>query len=284
MNQPQSSLKVGITGLGLIGGSLYKNLVANGFQNIVAHTSNPKTQVSVENDGNIASDSIEVLSDCDLIFVCSPISKTLNMVKKAFEINRKAIIVDVASLKADILCEVEKIENCKFIGSHPMAGTENTGFNSSFKELFKDAVWVLTPAKYVSEEDVKLLEDIISLIGAKPIKMEPLKHDMTVALISHMPMLLSQALTDAVIEDDSAKLLAASGFRDMTRLAMSGKVMAKDMLNLNKNNIKSALNLIIENANKLLDDDYFEQNIDKIIETRRNLYNKDGKNAFRNNG
>ena len=96
-----------------------------------------------------ASDDISVLNECEVIFVCSPISKTVEKIKKVFDINKTALFVDVASLKSDIINEIEKIENCKFIGSHPMAGTENSGFSASFAELFQGAKWLPLKTKWL---------------------------------------------------------------------------------------------------------------------------------------
>ncbi len=280
MQQLQNSFKIGITGMGLIGGSIYKCLVKNGFKNIFAHTSNDETLAQINCDGFIADRNIEVLKDCDLVFVCSPISETFHVIKKVFEINKNAIIVDVASLKAEILEKANELVGCKFIGSHPMAGTEHAGFKNAFAELFEGAKWVLTPSNAASAEDIELLKKLIVLIGATPIEMEPKSHDETVAMISHAPMLIAQALMGAATNEDFELKLAASGFRDMTRLAVSNKIMAKDMLSLNKQNIKNSLEKMIAEANKLLQTDYFEANIDKIIETRRNLYNEEGKNVL----
>ena len=173
-------------------------------------------------------------------------------------------------------------DGCKFIGSHPMAGTENSGFDSSFAELFTGAKWVITPSKNVSDSEVNMLQEFIVSCRAIPIVMEAKLHDEVVAMISHTPMLLAQALMHSV-QDDNAKLLAASGFRDMTRLAMSNKLMATDMLQMNNKNIQKSLQLIIDNAQRLLDAGYFSQNIDTIIADRQTLYDESGKNIFRNN-
>jgi len=280
MQKLQNNLKIGISALGLIGGSLFKSLKNNGFKNIYTYTQNDKTISSVIAEGFYADKNIEILKDCDLIFVCNPISVTAQIVKNIWAINPNAIIADVASLKADILAEIENTTTCKFIGSHPMAGTENSGFEASFDSLFNGAKWVLTPSKHVTEEEVNLLKLIIKTTGAIPLIMDAKEHDKAVALISHTPMLLAQALMNSAMENNSALKLASSGFRDMTRLALSNKVMANDMLNLNKENIQKTLQLIIQNANKLLAQDYFAENIDKIIESRKNLYNAEGKNIY----
>ncbi|MCQ2957725.1 MAG: prephenate dehydrogenase/arogenate dehydrogenase family protein [Candidatus Gastranaerophilales bacterium] len=278
-----NNLKIGIAGLGLIGGSIYKTLYAHGFKNLYCLTSNENTLKDIVSDGFHASDKTDVLIDCDLIFICSPISQTVNMIKKCFEINKDAIYVDVASLKKNILSEIENgMPDCKFIGSHPMAGTENSGFDASFAGLFEDATWVITPSRNVENEDIIFLIDIISNLGANVVELNADEHDKAVALISHTPMLLSQALMSSALDNDVALSLALCGFRDMTRLSMSNKIMAKDMLNLNRDNIKESLQLIIDRAQKLLNSDYFDENIDKIIETRKNLYTELGKNNYNN--
>lgn len=281
--QTVNNLKIGLVGLGLIGGSLYKNLVKNSFANLYIYTQNHQTLSSILADGHKASDDISVLNECEVIFVCSPISKTVEMIKKVFDINKTALFVDVASLKSDIINEIEKIENCKFIGSHPMAGTENSGFSASFAELFQGAKWVITPTQNALKDDIDILKNIINTTGATVVEMDAKEHDKAVALISHTPMLLAQGLMLSAIDNNSAKLLASSGFRDMTRLSMSNKTMAEDMLTLNKENIKTALQNIVDNANKLLETDFFKDNIESIIAERKSLYNDAGKNIFRNN-
>jgi len=276
-------LKIGVTGLGLIGGSIYKNLHKNHFVNIYAHTHNEDTKNKIINDGHVASDDIYILKECDVIFVCVPIYKTVDAIKDFFAINKTAVYVDVASLKENILAEIDKLDGCKFIGSHPMAGTENSGFDAAFSELFEAAKWVITPSNQANKSDIDMIKSIINETKAMVVEMDAKEHDYAVALISHAPMLISQCMMNSVINENFAKLLASSGFRDMTRLAMSNKIMAKDMLKFNENNIKLALESFVENANKLLDEPYFDSNIDKIIESRKNLYDSNGKNIFKSN-
>ena len=284
MQEFHNRLKIGIYSLGLIGGSLYKGLAKFGGANLLLCTRNKETVASLSKTGENISDTPDVLSDAQIIFVCSPIFKIVDVIRKLYELNPNAIFVDVASLKYDILAQIEQIEGCKFIGSHPMAGTENSGFKASFPELFEGAKWVVTPSKYINNDDVNLLCTIIELLGASPILMDAREHDKAVAAISHLPMLLSQSMVFNIKNDKNALLLAASGFRDTTRLAVSNKIMAKDMLQFNKKNIKSALEDVVKYANELLLSEFFDENIETIIKTRKNLYNASGKNSFRNNG
>ena len=281
--QMQNNFKIGIYSLGLIGGSIYKSLQKAGGAELFLCTRNQETVNLLKRQGAKISDTPEILSDCDIIFVCSPISETINSIKKIFSINQQSLYVDVASLKADIVQKTSEIPDCRFLGSHPMAGTENSGYCAATENLFEETVWVITPTEKTNENDVNLLKLIISLMGAKPMVMDAIEHDNAVAKISHLPMLLAQSLILSAQNDNKSLTLASSGYRDMTRLALSNKIMAKDMLCLNKDNIKKALEDVVKNAQNLLNSDFFDENIDKIISTRARLYNSSGKNNFRSN-
>ena len=280
MSQELKSIKIGISGLGLIGGSIYKCFVKNGIENIYAYSGNIDTINKIQEMGYQASQNIEILSNCDVIFVCSPISKTVKTIKDIFKINQNAIFIDVASLKKEIVEEIQNV-GCKFIGSHPMAGTENSGFDASFAELFNGAIWVLMEQNTLNSDEITLIKELIALTGAKIIETDAISHDLAVANISHLPMLISQSLISTNIEHNLSLKLAASGFRDTTRLAMSNSVMAKDMLSLNKENIKTALQNLINEAEKLLNNEkYFDEKINKIISLRKSLYDENGKNIY----
>lgn len=279
----RDSFKIGIYSLGLIGGSIYQSLLKYGKAKLSLCTRNKMTIDILKNQGADISDDPAILSDCDVIFVCSPISETVNSIKKIFTLNKKALYVDVASLKSDITKKIADMGGCRFLGSHPMAGTENSGYSAATDNLFEDAVWVIAPTEQSDENDINLLKLLVSLMGAKPLITGAIEHDMAVAKISHLPMLLAQSLVLSAKNDELALSLASSGFRDTTRLALSNKIMAKDMLVNNKANIKKALEDVITNAKELLSSDFFDENIDKIITTRTRLYNSSGKNNFRNN-
>ena len=161
-----------------------------------------------------------------------------------------------------------------------MAGTEHNGYDNSFKELFEEATWVIAPTekqKTENAKEIELLKDLIKITGAKPYETDAHTHDKSVAMISHMPMLLSQALIKTIMNNHEATKLASSGFRDMTRLAMSNTQMANDMINLNNENISKSLELIIKEAQNLLKTNYSEE-IETIKDFRKNMYNSEGKN------
>ena len=145
-----------------------------------------------------------------------------------------------------------------------MAGTENKGFESSFEGLFKGAKWVITPVFGESE----ILKDIIKQLGAEPVVTTPQKHDEAAALISHMPMLIAQAIFKTAQENELAMQIASSGFRDMTRLAMSNPEMADDMIQMNADNIQTSILKLYKTIGDLTKSNYLEQ-INEIKSKRR---------------
>ena len=265
---------IGIISLGLIGGSILKTL-SKTDNKIIAVTRNKTAIKNAKKYTKYVSDKINSLKDCDIVFVCSPMNKTLDILKSLEGIlNPQTIVTDVCSLKEFVMKEEFSF---KFIGSHPMAGTENNGFSASFEELFKDAKWVITPKENTLKKDINALSKIIKLTGAKVITTTPKEHDEAVALISHMPMLIAQALMKTALPNDLAIKLASSGFRDMTRLALSNTEMAEDMIKMNHQNISKSLISLIESSRELLNDDYKKQ-IESIKDFRLGMYNKNGKN------
>ncbi len=267
-------MKIGIYSLGLIGGSLLKVLFNKGYE-LYAVTRNQQTIEAAKTYTNNVSSDINTLKQCEVVFVCSPMSKTMAVLDELEGVvSSNTIVADVCSLKEFVM---KKPRPYVFIGSHPMAGTENSGFNASFEELFVDAKWVLTPSEKVSQTDIEKLVNIIETTGAKTLIATPKEHDRAVALISHMPMLVAQALVKTAMPDSLAVKLASSGFRDTTRLALSNIDMATDMIELNNDNIKEALRRLADNADDLLDNNYSDS-IKYIKDFRSAMYNADGKN------
>ena len=152
-------MKIGIIGLGLIGGSLFKDLKKN--YDVIA--------ISKSQNGKNIYKSYDVLKDRDLIFVCTPMNKTLSVLDELENIlSPQTIVADVCSLK-EFICKKERPYN--FIPSHPMAGTEHKGYENSFEGLFRGAKWVIT-----GEQNEKLLS-VIKYLGAIPVFTTPEKHD-----------------------------------------------------------------------------------------------------------
>jgi len=152
-----------------------------------------------------------------------------------------------------------------------MAGTEHQGWDYAFPDLFQGATWAVTPKKDTDMKDFEVLKSVIEELGANTILTTPQEHDKAVALISHAPMLVAQALCKNIEDNELAQKLAASGFRDTTRLAMSNIEMANDMVIMNKENIKDVVSMLNTNIDKLFNSDY-KNEAKKIKKFREDLY------------
>ena len=252
-------MKIGVVGLGLIGGSIFKR--AGMKYEVVAVSRSVK-------DTNV-SDDYMILQGCDLVFVCTPMNKTLAILDTLENyLDEKTIVTDVCSLKDFISHKTYKF---KFIPSHPMAGTEHKGWEHSFPELFEGAVWAVTPKDDTNIKDFESLKSVIHDLGAETIITTPREHDRAVALISHAPMLVAQALCKNIENDELAQKLASTGFRDTTRLALSNIEMANDMIIMNNDNIKDVVTLLNKNIESILADDY-KKAAENIKDFRQKLY------------
>ena len=269
-------MKIGIVSLGLIGGSLFKKLCETEHE-IYAVTRNEETIKKAKKYCKNVSSDYQTLRACQIVFVATPINKTLEILDILEPIvSNDCIVLDCSSVKEFVM---KKNRPYKFIGSHPMAGTENSGFDASFKELFEGAKWVLTPDNATLEKDIETTEEIIELTGAEVIIADAKEHDEAVAIISHMPLLLAQSLFDSAKDNKLALKLASSGFRDMTRLAMSNLEMAKDMREYNAENIDTALNKLYSSINFLKNTKDLKIYAD-IKSTRKSMYSDEGKNTL----
>ncbi len=231
--------KISIIGLGLIGGSLAKAFRhQNENVHIYAVDNCVESLKMSELDGVINKGFSECCSeiwDSDIIFICTPIRKTIEFIAQLTKnINESCIITDVASTKNEICSYIESLEKPPiFIGGHPMAGTEKSGYSNSFAHLFENAYYVLTPTRTATESSLSSLSELLSSIGAIPIIVSPEKHDVVTGCISHVPHIIASTLvTLARNENDSEliKLLAAGGFKDITRIASSNPTMWENVV------------------------------------------------------
>lgn len=284
---------IAVVGLGLIGGSIAKKLKGSDYR-LIGVSGRQATVDKALQEGLIAEGSTDVslVKDADVIFVTVPVNKTIPILKEVFAVAKQdAIITDGASVKGCIMDFVNANPTpVNFIGGHPMAGTENKGLEASFAELFEGAKWVLTFSKWTTLEDINTLAALIKQLGAETVTADPYEHDKAVALVSHMPLLLSQALFSLVAgyPDEGvrelAMQLAASGFRDTTRIAGTNPDLTVNMLIENKENVRSSLEKLIMQAGSLSvllnDTENYVGVSGKIADIRRKMYSPDGKNIF----
>src|SRR4030043_1859203 len=250
-----------VIGLGLIGGSMALSLKNTGEDFKITGYDIEGEAMNIAKYRNvidiIASDYKEAASNADLIIIATPISKIVEVAEHIKDYLKKgAIITDVGSAKQKIVKRISEIlpEGVFFIGGHPMAGSENEGILSATPELFRNTFYILTPIDTTISEPLVMLHSLFTKMGAKVISMAPKEHDENVALISHLPHILSTNLVD-MIDDEQSELknlfkLCAGGFRDMTRIAVSNPRMWLDITFENKNEIIKAIDKYIYYLNK----------------------------------
>lgn len=240
-------MEIAFVGFGLIGGSIARALrgttssSAGTVERLVAWSPTGRGCAEALADGVIdyvATTISDATATADLVVLAAPPLATLDLLDAladpgAARLKSGALVTDVASAKARIV-ERAVLLGLPFVGGHPMAGLETTGYANSRADLFVDRPWVVVPAE-PDDESAAAVEDLARRVSARPVRMDAAAHDRAVAAISHLPLLLSAALVGAVAGDGpdnqsdgwaDARALAASGWRDMTRLARGDATMA----------------------------------------------------------
>lgn len=258
LNICKEKLTISIIGLGLIGGSLAKALHHKaGIKNIYAMNRSQKGLDAALAENVITkgfTSPVPEVFNADVIFICTPAGIICEYIELAAKYAPShAIITDAASIKGEIVNYVNRMEKPPvFIGGHPMAGTEKTGYNAGYPHLFENAFYVLTPSKSSTEKAFKLLEQLVISIGAINIRMEAEEHDYATGGISHLPHVIASALVNFVKQSDTAgekmKMLAAGGFKDITRIASSSPEIWESIIMGNN----SAVSMLLGNYIDLL--------------------------------
>lgn len=241
----------GFIGLGLIGGSIARALrSAHPKCYIIAYDLNQDALQIAANDQVVdlpLTGITEDFSRCDYIFLCAPVSandNNLSALKKY--LSPSCLLTDVGSVKTDIHKHIDQAGlNNQFIGGHPMAGSERTGYINSKAILLENAYYILTPCKEVPADVVESFRSLIASLGAIPLILDCRQHDFITAAISHLPHVVAASLVNLIKASDSSegtmKMIAAGGFKDITRIASSSPVMWQQICLTNGENISALL-------------------------------------------
>lgn len=239
---------VAIVGLGLMGGSLALALRdKNAARQIIAVDTDPTTRAQAEERGIAANDTLEPVYQADLVIIATPVRTIVELLPKIGMVARQgAIVMDLGSVMHEIVQAMEQLPaHLEPISGHPMCGKETAGFHSADANLYQNAIFVLTPLARTKPETITLVSALATLLGARPTVLDAERHDRIVAAISHLPYTVASALMlaadELAREDDLLFTLAASGFRDTSRLAASDVPMMLDILLTNSANVASAM-------------------------------------------
>ena len=251
--------KVCIIGCGLIGSSLARAIKKNNLAERIVSSNRSevlnKKVIELKIVDESGSDTKKITKMSDLVVIATPLSSYQDVILKIRDsLKSGAILTDVGSVKENIINLVgENIpENVSWIPSHPIAGTEQSGPEAGFSELFKNRWCILTPSKKAKEEDIELLKTFWEKLGSKVDTMDATQHDYILSITSHMPHLIAYNIvnTSLSIQDEKKSHIvkySAGGLRDFTRIAASNPIMWRDVFIQNKNNTSKMIDKFIEN-------------------------------------
>ena len=277
--------KIGFIGLGLIGGSIAKAIRQYYPDYEIVAFDKSKETLALATQDSIIDVAATTIDDnfyhCDYIFLCAPVAFNtayLSQVQKYLE--GDCILTDVGSVKTSIHKEVESLGLEEFfIGGHPMAGSEKSGFANSKAMLIENAYYILTPTGKVPKEKVDRYEQFVADLKAIPVILDYHEHDYVTGTISHLPHIIASTLVNFVKDTDTKeelmKNLAAGGFKDITRIASSSPTMWQHILLKNKDYVSRILGEYIEtlkDAKELIDKED-ESGIYHMFDTSRNYRN-----------
>jgi prephenate dehydrogenase len=186
-----------------------------------------------------ASDYHLGVAGASVVFLAVPVVSIMELAARIRDsMPSDAIVTDVGSTKGQVVAALEALYPGRFVGGHPMTGSEHAGIGGADQYLFENAIYVLTPTELTSPQSLSTIERIVREIGASPILLTPQEHDLIVAAVSHQPYLLAVALMNLAssLEQDhpAAIMLAAGGFRDLTRVASGDPSMWMDIFASNR--------------------------------------------------
>ena len=242
-------MKIGIVGLGLIGGSL--GLKLQRLNHTIYGIANNEFNCKKAKDkklANFVSCDLSLLQKCELIILALPIKDLIRPSQRLVaSIPKESILTDVGSVKGPIVNTWENLHPL-FVGSHPMAGTEKKGVDSGFEGLFKNAKWIITPTQNSDSNAVRTISKLIKSMDCEICKASPKEHDEAVSLISHLPIFLASTLIETAYTKNNPALLdltqklAATGFADTSRVGGGNEKLGLDLAMNNQINVLNAIN------------------------------------------
>jgi cyclohexadieny/prephenate dehydrogenase len=277
--------RLALLGAGLIGGSIARGAKEFGgiADEIIVNARSQKTLDRVMELGfadRVELDPLAAVADADCVILCAPVGAYAALAERiAPGLKAGAVLSDVGSTKQSVIRDVGPFvpAGVHFVPAHPVAGTEFSGPDSGFADLFKGRWSLLTPIPGTDEDAVAKLEKLWQLLGAQTSRMDAAHHDRVLAIVSHLPHLIAFTIcgtADDLADETRQEVLqfAASGFRDFTRIAASDPVMWRDIFVNNKDALLEMLARFSEDAQAMArairwgDTEYIE---DKVIRSRK---------------
>jgi len=255
--------KICIIGCGLIGSSLARAIKKNNLAEKIVSSNRSdavnKKVIELKIVDDSSSDTKKMVDGSDLVVIATPLSSYEDVISKIKNSLKDGVILtDVGSVKENIINLIEKNipESISWIASHPIAGTEESGPEAGFSELFQNRWCILTPSKKAKEKDINLLQTFWEKVGSKVDIMQVKQHDYILSITSHIPHLIAYNIvnTSLKIQDEKESTIvkySAGGLRDFTRIAASNPIMWRDVFIQNKKNTSKMIDRFIKNLEDL---------------------------------
>jgi len=258
MTEPDfNNMEITVVGLGLIGGSMAKALAKLKPRKIWAIDKDEQVLREAQQLGIIErgfTTGNVPLKSSDLVILALYPGATINFVKQYLkDFKPGALLTDTAGIKQKVVCAVHNFlrPDLDFIGGHPLAGKEHSGFAYSAAEIFDGANYILTPVARNKEENVELLKALLKKIGCQePVQMSPQEHDKIIALTSQLPHVIAASLINSN-QMANIKHLCGGSFRDATRVAPMNVRLWSELLLENKQNVLTQIDAFVDNITRI---------------------------------
>jgi prephenate dehydrogenase len=247
--------RIAVIGTGLIGGSFALAIRRAGFAGEIVGCDREATLKSARElkifDRAVATPE-DAVDGSDLVLLATPVGSIIDLLERIGPlVSPDTLITDVGSTKVEIMARARDVFGTnvakRFLPGHPMAGKEHSGVEHADADLFRDAVWLLTPfsGQDLAQANVAAFLELLKHIGARPLAFDPQEHDRICALVSHLPQMISTAFAAMLVEelggDPQAGAIGGRALREMTRIAGSPYSMWRDIALTNTKNIQDAL-------------------------------------------
>lgn len=278
-----------IIGTGMMGGSLGKAALGKGLAHRVSGFDQHEYRLDAAMDTGAITDRVssisEVVREADLVVIATPVETITGVFREiADHLSNNALVTDLGSTKSRIVSEIGNSQ--RFLGGHPLAGSEEEGIEAASAELFEGCVWLITPTPRTPKEMYVRLAEFVTALGATPLELDPERHDELVALTSHLPQIVASALMGIAAGEEWVPKLAAGGFRDTTRLAASSADLWVGIVEQNREPILKALDGFQSHLGRwrdLIDDSRWEDlrsELARAREARSKIPSKPGRAAL----
>lgn len=274
---------VAIVGVGLIGGSFALSARQKGIFNHIVGIGRTPENLRKARDLNVVDEFTlnldEGVKNAELVVIATPVSDIIPIIKKVLPALKKgAIITDVGSVKNEIMIETDKLSlpGVFFVGSHPIAGTENSGVEAAFSDLFLGKKCILTPSEKTDPSALEKIKNLWMSVGSEVFFMDSEQHDQILGAVSHLPHMVAFALVNYLHEINNEKesvfKFSGGGLKDITRIAASHPIMWKDIALMNKENLVNLMEgfqKTLEELKELINRGDGDELVRKFEESRR---------------